>query len=364
MRRTNPIEDGARANERDARVHAVLAKDASMRGRFVYAVVTTGIYCAPGCASRTPKRDHIRIYSSPAEARLAGYRACKRCVPDRTAKPDGRVSIVETICAAIDTSESEPPLGSLAREVGRSPAHMQRVFKKATGLSPRDYAREVRARRARDALLEGESVIRAAYRAGYGSPSRFYDDARRALGMLPRIYRDKGARETIHFTFAHSTLGWVLVAATAMGVCAVSLGNEKRALARELRERFCKARVVRDDEGLAALAQAVVGAVEHPEDRCALPLDLRGTLFQSRVWHALRSIPPGETRTYAEIALSIGSPRAARAVGRACAQNGVAALVPCHRAVGKGGTLTGYRWGTPRKSELLSREAAAKARRS
>ena len=328
---------------------AVTRRDRSFDGRFVTGVLTTGIYCRPSCAARHPARGNVRFFASGTEARAAGLRPCKRCRPDEVARDEAAV------LAAIDeikASEGRPQLAELAEAVGYSPTHFQRVFTRATGLSPAAYARALREERAREALSGGGSVTEAIYEAGYEAPSRFYDSMEGKLGMAPSAWVKGGAGVTIRWAVVESSLGPMLVAATDKGVCRVSFGRGRE----ELERLFPNAKLVEGGEDFAALLQRVVAAVEDPASGRDIPVDVRGTAFQERVWQELRKIPPGETRSYAEIAAAAGNPRAVRAAGSANGANHVPVLIPCHCVVRSDGSLGGYAYGLEIKQKLLERE--------
>lgn len=338
----------------DARYAALLRRDASLRQAFVVGVLTTGIYCRPGCPARAPRRENVRFFADTDQARAAGLRACLRCRPDEAAPG---AEAVARACRLIEAAETAPPLGALAAAAGLSPFHFHRLFKARTGVTPAAYARQVKDRRAKAALAGGASVTAAVYDAGFGAPSRFYDSAHARFGMTPKAWRDGGAGEAIRVTVAPCALGQVLVAATARGICAIELGDDAAFMLERFRRRFAAAQVADDDPALAALVARVVAQVDDPARPGAdLPLDVRGTAFQQRVWEALRRIPPGQTWTYGRLAAEIGAPGAARAVGAACGANPVCVVIPCHRVVGADGRLTGYAWGTDRKRALLERE--------
>jgi AraC family transcriptional regulator of adaptative response/methylated-DNA-[protein]-cysteine methyltransferase len=347
----------------DPRWAQVAARDPAADGRFLYAVRTTGIYCRPSCAARTPRPENVAFFSTAAEAQRAGFRPCKRCKPDELSPADPNVARVEALCRFIERAEALPPLDELARRSGLSKFHLHRVFKRITGLTPRAFAAAHRARRMRQELGRAETVTAAIYEAGYNSHGRFYAEADNLLGMTPRRYRAGGADIEIRFAVGECSLGSILVARSERGVCAILLGDDPDALVRDLQDRFPRARLVGGDAKFEAVVAKVVGFVEAPALGLELPLDVRGTAFQQRVWNALRAIPPGTTATYAEIARRIGAPSAIRAVGRACADNALAVAIPCHRVVRTDGGLAGYRWGVERKRTLLTREAA-KDRRS
>ena len=327
-------------------------RDRSFDGAFVGAVRTTGIYCKPSCPARHPKRENVSFYPDPASARAAGYRACLRCRPDEV----GRDTIaVERAVALIDAAEAPPSLDQLAAAVGYTPHHFHRLFKRETGVTPADYARALRARRAENALQENETVTEALYDAGYSGPSRFYADTNRRLGMTPSAWRSGGGGEIIRWATADTVLGEMLLAATDKGICRLSFDEDEA----DLVKRFPNARVVEDEGGLADLLASAIAAVAQPSRAQALPLDVRGTAFQEAVWRELVRIPPGETLSYAELAARAGKPGAARAAGSACGANQVAVLIPCHRAKRGDGTLGGFAYGLERKKELLRRERAA-----
>ena len=339
---------------------AVLDRDAAADGRFVYAVSSTGIYCRPSCPSRRPNRRNVRFFATPDDAEARGFRACRRCHP-RDPETD-QVRRVRTAQRYLDEHLDETvTLERLGEAVGLSPYHLQRTFKRVTGVSPRAWTGARRMERMKTQLKNGTSVSRATYDAGYSSPSRAYDESRARLGMTPGAYRHGGRGVAIRFTTVDTALGAVIVAATERGVCFVALGDDPGALESELRREYPAAQVTRDDDELRSWAGAVVARLAGDEaDR--LPLDVPGTEFQWRVWEALQRIPRGETRTYAEVARELGQPSAARAVARACATNQVSLVIPCHRVVRGDGGLGGYRWGVDRKRELLAAERIRAAR--
>jgi len=335
----------------DERWRIALAKDRRFDGHFLTGVHSTGIYCRPSCPARAPKRENVRFYASMAEAEAAGLRACKRCAPDRQSNEEAAV------LAAIDeirqASDAAPTLDELARLTGYSPAHFQRLFKRATGLSPAAYARALREERARDALTGEARVTDAIYAAGYGAASRFYAANREKMGMAPSAWANGGRGATIHWAVAETSLGPMLVAATDKGVCRLSFAEDVAAL----RARFPNAELVEGGEDFEALLSEVVASVEQPGEFAHIPLDVKGTAFQEACWKALREIPPGETRTYAQIAAAAGNAKAVRAAGSANARNNVAVLIPCHRVIRTGGDMGGYAYGLDIKRELLRREA-------
>ena len=328
---------------------AVMRRDRKYDGRFVTGVLTTGIYCRPSCAARHPDRGNVRFFTDCAAARAAGLRACQRCLPDDVGRDEAAV------LAAIDeirNAQDVPSLAVLAELTGYSPTHFQRIFKRAIGLSPASYARALREERARNSLSAGESVTGAIYEAGYGSASRFYENTKGRLGMTASAWANGGAGVTINWAVVETSMGPMLVAATQKGVCRLSFGEDESELAR----RFPKAELVEGGDAFAKLLAEVVASVEAPGDFSDIPLDVKGTAFQEACWDALRAIPPGETRTYSEIAAAAGNAKAVRAAGSANARNNVAVLIPCHRVVRKGGDLGGYAYGPDIKRELLKRE--------
>ena len=338
----------------DERYDAMVHKVPGLRDAFVIAVRSTGVYCRPGCPARTPLRKNVVFYATCEEARDAGFRACLRCKPDE-ARPG--TEVVERACRLIETAETPPSLEALAGEVGLSPFHFHRLFKAHAGVTPAAYAAQVKDRRAKAALTGGASVTEAIYDGGYGAPSRFYDKAHARFGATPRQWRGKGAGLDIKATVAPCSLGWVLVAATERGVCAIELGDEAEILRERFVLRFPEARIDADDAELATHMARILDLIDRPGQASAdLPLDVRGTAFQQRVWDALRRIPPGETWTYGQLAQAVGAPTAARAVGAACGANPVCVVVPCHRVVGSDGKLTGFAYGVQRKKALLERE--------
>lgn len=340
--------------DKDTAWQAFARRDRSFDGRFVIGVLTTGIYCRPSCAARQPRRENVRFFADGAEARAAGLRACKRCRPDDVARDEAAVlAAIDEIKTSAEEIGGCPQLAELAQAVGYSPSHFQRVFTRATGLSPAAYARALREERAREALSNGGSVTEAIYLAGFEAPSRFYDSMEGKLGMAPSAWVKGGEGTTINWAVVGTSLGPMLVAATNKGVCRLSFSEGRE----ELAARFPNADLVEGGEAFADLLRRVVEAVERPGTAGDIPLDVRGTAFQERVWAELRKIPPGETRSYAEIAAAAGNPRAVRAAGSANGANNVAVLIPCHRVVRSDGSLGGYAYGLDIKRELLSREA-------
>jgi AraC family transcriptional regulator, regulatory protein of adaptative response / methylated-DNA-[protein]-cysteine methyltransferase len=340
---------------------AVENRDAGADGSFFYAVRTTGVYCRPGCASRLPLRANTVFFETAAAAEADGFRPCKRCRPTDGSAASRHLAAIEKACALLQTSEIMPSLAELAGAAGISRFHFHRVFKQITGTTPRDYARTHRLGQFGQRLAAGEPVAEAIYASGFGSSSRAYEDAPAALGMTPGARRRGGDGETIRFVTVSTPLGWALVAATERGICMTALGDDREQLAAALRQRFPAAAVIAEDGGLKQWADRIVRFITAPERNLDLPLDIRGTAFQARVWRALQKIPLGKTMSYAEIAAALGQPKAVRAVAQACAANKLALIVPCHRVIRSDGDLGGYRWGVERKRALLARERAAAA---
>lgn len=342
--------------------NAVARRDRAWDGRLFYGVTSTRIYCRPSCASRRPRRDRVRFFTRWEDAEAQGFRACKRCRPKSAGGPSAGEEAVRRTLAHLDSHPDGPArLADLARTAGISAWHLQRTFKKIVGLSPREYAAGRRAERLRNGLRRESSVSRATYEAGFGSSSRVYESAHRLLGMTPGAFRKGGVGMQIRYTMVASPYGRVLVAATDRGVCAVLLGDQDAGLERQLKAQFPQATRTRVDEGDAWLTQLVARVAEQlrrPGAEESIPLDVTGTAFQWKVWQALATIPSGETRTYKELARSVGKPRAVRAVASACAANRLAVVVPCHRVIRSDGSLGGYRWGLPRKAALLAGERA------
>ncbi len=340
----------------DARWRAVIERDGRADGAFYYAVKTTGVYCRPACSSRQPRRANVVFFASSADAEGAGFRACKRCGPRSiAARPPGHDAVLRA-CQLIEESAETPGLDELAGAVGLSPFYFHRLFKEVVGVTPKAYAAARRLRRLREGLDRGETVTRAIYGAGFGSGSRCYEGD--GLGMTPSDYRNGAAGLPIRYALAESYLGRVLVAATERCICSIELGDTPGELRAGLAARFSGATLAEGDADFAAMVRRVVAFLEAPGRGLDLPLDVRGTAFQRRVWEALRAIPAGSTASYGEVARRVGSPTAVRAVARACAANPVAVAIPCHRVVGADGGLRGYRWGVGRKRELLRREQA------
>jgi AraC family transcriptional regulator, regulatory protein of adaptative response / methylated-DNA-[protein]-cysteine methyltransferase len=336
---------------------AVVSRDRSMDGVFYYAVLSTGVYCRPSCPSKRPRPENVIFFRAHEAAERAGFRPCLRCQPQRVRQPDPNAQLAANVCRYIDEHSGEPAtLESLGRALGVSPFHLQRTFKAVTGITPRAYADSLRLNSLKAGLREGRSVTRSLYDAGYGSSSRLYERASSHLGMTPARYGKQGSGVTIRYAVAATPIGKVLLAMTERGVCSIRFGDSVEALERELHGEFPKAAIVRADQELAPEVNAL-GAILQGKPVAALPLDIRATAFQRRVWEALQAIPRGETKSYGEVAREIGQPKAARAVARACASNPVAIAIPCHRVVREDGGSGGYRWGEERKQKLLELEA-------
>ncbi|MBI6634068.1 bifunctional DNA-binding transcriptional regulator/O6-methylguanine-DNA methyltransferase Ada [Pseudomonas paralactis] len=343
-------------NELDPRWAAIIARDAKADALFVYGVKTTGVYCRASSASRLPRPENIEFFDTPAQAEAAGYRASKRAAGDQTQLAAYHAQLVADACRLIEQAQTPPSLEVLARQAGLSPFHFHRVFKTGTGLTPKRYASALRSRKVRDGLKGQQSVTDALYDAGFNANSHFYEAADQLLGMKPKDYKAGGANNTIRFAVGQCALGAILVAQSQRGVCAILLGDDPDKLVRDLQDQFPKAELVGADQDFEQLVAQVVGFVEAPALGLDLPLDLRGTAFQERVWQALREIPVGSTASYAQVAERIGAPTAFRAVAQACGANHLAVAIPCHRVVRSNGELSGYRWGVERKRELLERE--------
>ena len=355
-RKVKPAAALAARTLNDPRWAAVLARDAAVDGQFFYSVSTTGVYCRPSCASRSARPENVQFHLTAAAAERAGFRPCKRCRPDQAPLAVQHAALVAELCRYIEQADQAPSLQALATRAGMSRYHLHRIFKAVTGVTPGAYSAAHRAARVRAELVRSGTVTEAIYGAGYNSSGRFYASAERMLGMAPRAYRDGGANTDIRFAIGQCSLGAILVAASARGVCAIFMGDDPEALAHELQDRFPHASLLGGDGGFEQVVARVVGLVEAPALGLDLPLDIRGTAFQQRVWQALREIPAGRTVSYSELAERIGAPRAARAVGTACAANALAVAIPCHRVLRRDGILTGYRWGVERKRALLERE--------
>jgi AraC family transcriptional regulator of adaptative response/methylated-DNA-[protein]-cysteine methyltransferase len=343
----------------DPRWASIVARDKAADGVFWYSVATTGVFCRPSCPSRLANPKNVRLHDSIGGAEAAGFRACRRCNPDGMSIEEANNAIVAKACKLIDEPGETLSLAQVAESVELSPHYFHRLFKKATGLTPKAYAVAGRSARLRAGLTKAATVTEAFHEAGFGSNSRFYEASAGVLGMSPTHYRAGGAQEVLTFAIGQCSLGAILVASSAKGVAAILLGDDPEALLRDLEERFPRARLVGGDAVYEQLVAEVVGLVEAPAHGLALPLDVRGTAFQQRVWLALREIPAGKTETYSSIAEKIGSPQSVRAVAGACAANAHAVAIPCHRVVRHDGGLSGYRWGVERKRELIDREHRA-----
>ena len=343
----------------DDRWAAVLRRDRVADGTFYYSVRTTGVYCRPSCAARQARRENVRFHATRDDAERAGFRPCKRCRPNEPALAEQRAAAVAKACRLIETAEDIPSLDALAAAAGMSRFHFHHVFKTITGVTPKAYAAAHRAQRVREELSRSETVTDAIYGAGFNSNGRFYATSAGVLGMTPTSFRSGGHGASIRFAVGECSLGSILVAATDKVVSAILLGDDPDVLVRELQDRFPEAHLIGADKSFEELVSRVVGFVERPALGLDLPLDVRGTAFQQRVWQALREIPAGTTTTYTRIAERIGRPKAVRAVGHACASNAIAVAIPCHRVVRNDGSLAGYRWGVQRKRALLDREAAS-----
>ncbi len=345
------------AVELDPRWASVLARDSAADGSFVYSVATTGVFCRPSCPSRTANPKNVRFHATIEDAEAAGFRPCLRCKPREPAPEARNAETVARICRLIEEAEELPSLAELAEAAGFSPGYFHRLFKAVTGVTPKDYAAAHRAGRVRDRLRAEGTVTEAIYSAGFNSSARFYEKSDEMLGMTPTDYRAGGANAEIRFAVGECSLGSILVAKSEKGVCSILLGDDPDALLRDLQDRFPQARLIGGDAAFEALVARVVGLIEAPGIGLDLPLDVRGTAFQQRVWSALRDIPVGETATYSDIAKKIGAPKSVRAVAGACAANPLAVAIPCHRVVRNDGSLSGYRWGIARKRALIDREA-------
>lgn len=357
MKAPSPASSKSAVCPSDPRWQAVLARDPAADHAFVYAVKTTGVYCRASSPSRLPKRENVEFFDTAEQAEAAGYRPSKRAAADQTRVAEQHASLVTRACQIIEHADEQPDLNTLAEQVGMSPYHFHRVFKATTGLTPKAYASSQRARRMRDQLGRAGSVTDALYEAGFNSNSRFYETSDNVLGMKPGQYRAGGANTDIRFAVGECSLGAILVAQSARGICAILLGEDPDALVRDLQDKFPRANFIGADPDFEQLIAKVVGFIEAPAIGLDLPLDVRGTAFQERVWQTLRTIPVGSTASYSDIARMIGAPKSFRAVAQACGANSIAVAIPCHRVVRSDGDLSGYRWGVERKRQLLEREA-------
>jgi AraC family transcriptional regulator of adaptative response/methylated-DNA-[protein]-cysteine methyltransferase len=346
------------STENDPRWARIVARDRTADGKFWYSVVTTGVYCRPSCPSRGAKAQNVGLHDTLAEAKASGCRPCKRCNPDGPSPDAQNAAIVASVCRLIEQSEKSLSLADLSQAAGRSPRYFHRLFKAATGLTPKAYAAAHQASRVRGGLVRGgQTVTEAMYDAGFNSSGRFYEKSTDILGMTPTHYRAGGANEEIRFAVGQSSLGAILVASSKKGVAAILIGDDPGELVRDLQDRFPKAILVGGDKNYESIVAQVVGFVEAPNVGLDLPLDVRGTAFQQRVWQALKEIPVGELASYAGIAKRIGAPKSVRAVANACGANNIAVAIPCHRVVRNDGRLSGYAWGVERKQRLIEREA-------
>jgi AraC family transcriptional regulator of adaptative response/methylated-DNA-[protein]-cysteine methyltransferase len=345
----------------EARWQAVVDRNRTADGAFFFSVRTTGVYCRPSCGARLPRRENVAFHASPAEAEAAGFRACLRCKPNLDKSEDAQAKAVARACRAIEEAEEPPTLDALAKIAGQSPWHFHRVFKAVTGVTPKAYADAHRGKRVRDELKRSDTVTQAIYSAGFNSNGRFYAASNDLIGMTPTGFREGGAGATIRFAVGECSLGAILVAATDKGICAITLGDDAQDLVLAFQDDFPNAQLVGGDADFERVVAAAVGLVEGAPSEFKLPLDVRGTAFQQRVWQALRDIPAGRTASYRDIAEKIGAPASVRAVAGACASNRIAVAIPCHRVVRTDGSLSGYRWGVERKRALLQREAEINA---
>jgi AraC family transcriptional regulator, regulatory protein of adaptative response / methylated-DNA-[protein]-cysteine methyltransferase len=350
-------KDTATAIECDPRWARVLGRDRSADGTFWYSVATTGVYCRPSCPSRGANPKNVSFHDTIEEAEKAGFRACKRCKPSQPASDVQNAETVARICRLIEQAEEIPPLAELAEAAGLSPSYFHRIFKTVTGVTPKDYGTAQRAGKVREELARCSTVTEAIYGAGFNSNGRFYEKSNEMLGMTPSDYRAGGANAAIRFAVGECSLGSILVASSEKGVCAILIGDEPESLVHDLQDRFPRAALIGGDAEFEKLVARVVGFIEAPGIGLDLPLDVRGTAFQQRVWAALRQIPVGKTVSYTDVARTIGAPKAVRAVAGACAANALAVAIPCHRVVRNDGGLSGYRWGIDRKRALIDREA-------
>jgi AraC family transcriptional regulator, regulatory protein of adaptative response / methylated-DNA-[protein]-cysteine methyltransferase len=349
----------AAATVSDPRWAAVVSRDAGADGKFFYSVRTTGVYCRPSCGARSARPENVEFHATAADAESAGFRPCKRCKPDQVPLAEQHAKTIADLCRLIESAEHVPTLEQLSNHAGLSAFHLHRVFKATTGVTPKQYAAAHRAKRVKSELGRSNTVTEAIYGAGYNSNGCFYENSNDVLGMTPTSYRAGGANTEIRFAIGECSLGSILVAASERGVCSILIGDDPDALARDLQDRFPRAHLIGGDAEFEQMVAKVVGFVEAPALGLDLPLDVRGTAFQQRVWQALREIPAGRTVSYSQIANRIGAPKAVRAVGAAIGANPLAVAIPCHRVIRNDGSLCGYRWGVERKRALIEREAHA-----
>jgi AraC family transcriptional regulator of adaptative response/methylated-DNA-[protein]-cysteine methyltransferase len=342
----------------EQRHNAITNRDRDADGQFYFSVKTTGVYCRPSCSARRARRENVQFHASCEAAERAGFRACKRCQPDETSLETQYADRVSEACRTIKNAEQIPNLDSLAKSAGMSRFHFHRVFTKIAGLTPKAYATAHRAERMRSQLHKNDNVTEAIYASGYNSNDRFYAESKQMLGMTPKSYHEGGTGEVIRFAVGDCSLGSILAASSVKGVCAILMGDDPQALISDLNDRFPNAEIIAGDRDYERVIAQVIAFVEAPQLGLSLPLDLRGTAFQQRVWKALRDIPAGQTASYTEVAQRIRSPKAVRAVAGACAANAIAVAIPCHRVLRNDGSISGYRWGVERKRSLLAKESA------
>lgn len=357
MTKKSTIEELASATANDSRWAALTSRDSSADGKFYYSVKTTGVYCRPSCAARPARPENVQFHLTCEDAEKAGFRPCKRCKPNEAGLAEESAKKIAKVCRMIEKSEDVPSLKELAGSVGMSTYHFHRTFKSITGLTPTEYAAAHRSKRVRASLKRNNTVTDAIYDAGFNSSGRFYETSNQVLGMTPSKFREGGTDIDIFFAIGECSLGSILVAQSKKGVCSILIGDDPQLLVRDLQDRFPKANLIGDESHYQELIAKVVGLIEKPGVGLGLPLDIRGTAFQQRVWKALQQIPPGSTATYSEIAAKIGMPKAVRAVAQACGANALAVAIPCHRVIRSDGSLSGYRWGVERKRVLLERES-------
>lgn len=356
MTKTSTIKELARATVEDPRWASLIGRDASVDGKFYYSVKTTGVYCRPSCASRVARPENVQFHLTCEDAEKAGFRPCKRCRPDQAGTAEQAAKIAKA-CRLMERSEDAPSLKKLAGNVGMSTFHFHRTFKSIIGLTPTEYAAAHRSKRVKASLERSNTVTDAIYDAGFNSSGRFYENSNQVLGMTPSKFREGGTDTDIFFAIGECSSGSILVAQSEKGICSILIGNDPQLLVRDLQDRFPRANLIGDESKYQELISKVVGLIENPGVGLGLPLDIRGTAFQQRVWKVLQQIPPGSTATYSEIAAKIGMPKAVRAVAQACGANALAVAIPCHRVIRNDGSLSGYRWGVERKRVLLEREA-------